>query len=160
MPSSGTLPGRFPPGSRPDRGRTRPGPAGLAAVVIAGCLTGFLAGCEAPPEARFPISEKAAALPHPELGETARFGRVAEQSGTTAESIDAERAALAARAASLRARAAELSGPIIDEESLARLATARDEGIAPPTPSEAAPSEPAASNPPAAEPLSAEPPAE
>lgn len=152
MRHSGTPPGRsffrsrrgFDPGrhggarlggwTRPGA-RSRLGAAGFAALV-AGCLT----GCEAPPEAQFPISERAAALPRPELGETARFGRIAADSAATAQSIDADRATLAARAEALRARAAELSGPIIEDEARDRLRTARDEGIEAPSPPAPSPS--------------------
>lgn len=159
MRHSGTPPGRYSSGSRSGSdpggrgwislggrirrgwirlgGWPRLGTAGLAAVIVSG-----VAGCEAPPEARFPISERGAALPRPELGETARFGRIAADSAATAQGIDAERAALAARAAGLRARAAELSGPIIADEDLERLTTARDDGIAPPPPLPGSPSEP------------------
>ncbi len=90
---------------------------------------GLLGGCEAPPEAQFPISPEAAAQPAPELAPTTRFARVAEESGTAAEGLGADRDSLAARAAALRATAAGLSGPVIDADSRARLTTAREQGI-------------------------------
>lgn len=86
-------------------------------------------GCEAPPEARFPIFEQGAAMPTPELGETARFARVAEARAATGEELARERDALAARAAALRARAAALNAPVIDAESRDRLSGARATGI-------------------------------
>lgn len=88
-----------------------------------------LAGCEAPAQARLPISAQAAARPMPELVETARFERVAETSGAAAQDLDAGRADLAARAEALRATAAGLAAPVIDPATRARLDAARETGI-------------------------------
>ena len=129
MRQSSALPGP----SRADRGARGPrriSRARIAALAL-GASVPFLAGCEAPPEARFPISEAAAARPTPELGETDRFKRAAEASIASADTLETDRADLVARAAALRGAAAALSAPVLDEESRARLTAARETGVAP-----------------------------
>ncbi|TPE52101.1 hypothetical protein [Amaricoccus solimangrovi] len=122
-------------GALPDRLPAAPRRAGrLLGLALPGLALLGLAACDAPPEARFPISEKGAALPTPELGETARFGRVAGTSGTEGGALEADRAALAARAEALRARAADLSGPVLDPATRTRLLDARESGAAAPPP--------------------------
>ncbi|PZQ49801.1 MAG: hypothetical protein DI556_10050 [Rhodovulum sulfidophilum] len=108
-------------------GRSRRARAGLALGLAALAL----AGCEAPPEARYPITEAAAARPAPKLGETARFKRVGEASLASAEALGADRESLAAQAAALRAEASGLAGPVLDPETRARLLAAREDGVAP-----------------------------
>ena len=121
---------------RADRGpdgrrRTlRPRIAGPAALALGASIL-LLAGCEAPPEARFPISEAAAARPTPELGETDRFKRAAEASIASADTLGTDRADLAARAAALRGAAAALSALVLDDETRAGLIAARETGAAP-----------------------------
>jgi predicted small secreted protein len=111
---------------RDSRAPNGPGRPARALALAFGITATLLAGCDTPPEARFDISEAAAARPNPELGETDRFKRVAEASATTADTLGSDRAGLEARAAALRATAAGLSGPVLDPASRARLTSARD----------------------------------
>lgn len=88
-----------------------------------------LAGCAAPPQAQFPMSEAAAARPAPVLVETARLTDALAASGPAAEALGAQRDTLKAEATALQARAAGLGAAGIDPATRDTLQAASQQGL-------------------------------
>ncbi len=92
---------------------------------LAGGVIGvLLAGCSAPPEAEFPISDAAAARPLPGLVATEQFTQALEASAPTVTRLSEQRDDLAASAEELRQSAAGLAPPVLDPADRARLTEA------------------------------------